>query len=220
MRVLPIPRPTRAAAAAGGIAAVGVLLAGCSGADVGEGVGDLELPDLGAMIPSASPSEGAEGAEDAPALPASCAEAGAAEVVGDSVPAGAQMEEESGAIEGADGAERLGCVWSGQDASVAVVYALNADTADLTQVLQESAGGPEANWEVDVDVYGDTYHSEGADAVGGELEYLATAGDTTRYVLLTLPGDVRVAAAANGGGLEQEDLERIALEAGQRIVTD
>ncbi|WP_017623039.1 hypothetical protein [Nocardiopsis chromatogenes] len=217
MRVPPIPRPTRAAAAAGGLAAVGVLLAGCSGADVGEGVGDLELPDLGAMVPSASPSEEAEAAT---ALPASCAEAGAAEVVGGSVPQGAQLQEESGAIEGADGAERLGCVWSGEGASVAVVYALNADTADLTQVLQESGGGPEANWEVDVDVYGDTYHSEDADAVGGELEYLATAGDTTRYVLLTLPGDVRVAAAATGGGLEQEDLERIALEAGQRIIGD
>lgn len=215
---LPSSSPlTRAASAAGALTAAGVLLAGCSGSvDFGGEVGELELPDLGEVVPSASPSADAEGA-DMPALPASCAEAGAADLVGGRVPAGAQLEEETGAVEGVEDSERLGCVWSGQGESVAVVYAVNVDTTDLAQMVQVSTGQKEANWEVDVDVYGDTYHSEDADAVGGELEYMATAGDTTRYVFLTLPGDVHVAAAATGGDLEQQDLEQIALQAGQRL---
>src|SRR5690606_28780800 len=57
MRFPPIAPTSRTALLAGVLAASGVLLAGCGALsfDGDEAFGDLELPDLGSIVPSASP---------------------------------------------------------------------------------------------------------------------------------------------------------------------
>src|SRR5690606_27246790 len=202
MRFPPIAPTSRTALLAGVLAASGVLLAGCGDLsfDGDEAFGDLELPDLGSIVPSASPE--AEEEKAAGELPSSCAEAGAEELAGGYVPSGASLSEDDQAPEGAgDDARQLACVWPGSAEgaggapALARVFTLNADAADAAQVIQEAGGEKEANWEVDVDVYGDTYHSADADELDGELEYLTTAAGSARYVILTLPGDLHVTAS-------------------------
>ncbi|WP_017596678.1 hypothetical protein [Nocardiopsis potens] len=225
MRRFPPTAPiSRTALLAGVLAASGVLLAGCGDLSFGgdEALGDLELPDLGAVLPSASPE--AEEEKAAGDLPSTCAEAGAEELAGGYIPSGASLSEDDGAPEGAgEDARQLSCVWTGSGEGdggapvLALVFTLNADPADAAQVIQEAGGEKEANWEVDVDVYGDTYHSAEADELDGELEYLTTAAGNTRYVILTLPGDLHVTASALNTDVAQEDLEQLAVQAAQRV---
>src|SRR5690606_2747090 len=94
MRFPPIAPTSRTALLAGVLAASGVLLAGCGDLsfDGDEAFGDLELPDLGSIVPSASPE--AEEEKAAGELPSSCAEAGAEELAGGYVPSGASLSED------------------------------------------------------------------------------------------------------------------------------
>src|SRR5690606_491164 len=233
MRFPPIAPTSRTALLAGVLAASGVLLAGCGDLsfDGDEAFGDLELPDLGSIVPSASPE--AEEEKAAGELPSSCAEAGAEELAGGYVPSGASLSEDDQAPEGAgDDARQLSCVWTGSAEGdggapvLALVVPPNADPAAAAQgiqqaraaqVSQEGGGEKEANGEVDVDVYGDTYHSADADELDGELEYLTTAAGSARYVILTLPGDLHVTASTLHTDVAQEDLEQLAVQAAQRI---
>ncbi|MFI6579381.1 hypothetical protein ACIBFB_26660 [Nocardiopsis sp. NPDC050513] len=186
--------------------------------------GDVENPLdwMADAVPSAEPSDGAEG-QDASgyALPASCAAAGVAEAVGDLAP-GPVLTEEVGAVEGIDGAEQVVCSYSdggtGPGGTVlTVVFTLGADPSANPDVVQVPGAEERMNWEVDVDVDVDTYHTDESDSLGGDLEYVGTVDGSSRHLYLALPGELHVTAISTNGEVPREDLERVVMAAAERI---
>ncbi|MFC3996700.1 hypothetical protein ACFOVU_12295 [Nocardiopsis sediminis] len=236
MRLLPSPALRRALLASGAALATGALLSGCDSVpfDLGDDFSDLELPDFAS--PSPSPSEGAGEEAAAPfTLPASCAEAGAAEIVGGLAPAGAQVDEQAGQVEDAEDAEQVACVWTtggagtgtgtgapGEDGAgqaaetIALVFTVNTDPSDSAQVVQVQGAEAEANWEVDVDVNSDTYRTAATDSLEGEFEYLSTVEGSTRHLYLSLPGEFHITASAVHSEVTQEQLEEIVVQAAEQ----
>ncbi|MFC4563958.1 hypothetical protein ACFO4E_19020 [Nocardiopsis mangrovi] len=235
MRLLPPPALRRALLASGAALATGALLSGCDSVpfDLGDDFGDLELPDFASPSPSASEGAGEEAA--APyTLPASCADAGAADIVGGLVPTGAQVDEQAGRIEDAADAEQVACVWSAGGAAtgtpaegagggapqaaetIALVFTVNTDPSDSAQVVQVQGAEAEANWEVDVDVNSDTYRTAATDSLEGEFEYISTVEGSTRHLYLTLPGEFHITASALHSDATQEQLEEIVVQAAER----
>ncbi|GAB3478165.1 hypothetical protein [Nocardiopsis coralliicola] len=220
MRFTPSALSLRTVRFAGVLAAAGVLTAGCSempDMPFGDDLGDMELPDLSEVLPSASPD--AEEGESA-ALPASCTEIGAEGLASGLVPAGAALNEDASAPEdGGPDAERLACTWAGSAEgggapALSLVFTRNADPAGAVQLVQ--APEEEANWEVDVDTYDDTYQSSESDALDGELAYSTTVEGGTQHVTLTLPGDLHVTAVAQNIDTDRDQLEQLAVQAAQQ----
>ncbi|MFL1426407.1 MULTISPECIES: hypothetical protein [unclassified Nocardiopsis] len=173
---------------------------------------------------SASPSpEDEEGEEETAqyVLPASCAEAGAAEVVGDLAP-GTVLAEDRGEVEGFADAEQLTCSFSDGTgtpgtATFTLVFTLNVDPSLSPDVVAVPGAEEEMNWEVDIDVDVDTYHTDEADSLGGDLEYVGTVDGSTRHLYLSLPGELYVTAIAYGEEVPREDLERVVMLAAERV---
>ncbi|KOX11303.1 hypothetical protein [Nocardiopsis sp. NRRL B-16309] len=207
----------------------GFVLVGCDVVDLDElgdfgGVDDIDMSLPGGEADpdaSASPEDEEEEAASAYGLPESCEAAGAAEVVGDLAP-GPVLAEESGAVEGIDGAEQLTCSFS--DGSTepgtpvfTLVFTSNADPSANPDVVQVPGAEAEMNWEVDVDVDVDTYENDDTDELGGGLEYVGTVDGSSRQLFLSLPGDFHVAAIAFGEDVAREDLERVVMTAAERV---
>jgi hypothetical protein len=222
MRLFP-SKPLPSVGAALTAAAIGgVVLTGCESSYFD----DLSLPTAGEESPgadaSASPSPGAEEeAASAYGLPESCEAAGAADVVGDLAP-GSVLTEESGAVEGIDDAEQLTCSFGDGSTepgapTFTLVFTSNADPSANPDVVRVPGAEAEMNWEVDVDVDVDTYHNEGTDELGGDLEYVGTVDGSSRQLFLSLPGDFYVAAIAFGEDVAREDLERVVMAAAEQV---
>ncbi|MDE3725106.1 MULTISPECIES: hypothetical protein [Nocardiopsis] len=208
----------------------GFALVGCDVVDLDEFDTDFSLfsgdeeasPSPGA---SASPSPGEEEGEPEDtaeyALPESCAEAGAAEVVGDLAP-GTVLAEDRREVDGFADAEQLTCSFSeGTGAPGAptftLVFTLNVDPSLSPDVVAVPGAEEEMNWEVDIDVDVDTYHTDEADSLGGDLEYVGTVDGSTRHLYLSLPGELYVTAIAYGEDVPREELERVVLLAAERV---
>ncbi|WP_017572929.1 hypothetical protein [Nocardiopsis halotolerans] len=173
---------------------------------------------------SASPSPEEEAQEQAApeyALPESCEAAGAAEVVGDLAP-GTVLTEEIGGVEGVDDAEQVVCSFSDGGTepgtpSFTLVFTLNADPSTNPDVVRVPGEQEQMNWEVDIDVDVDTYHTDEADSLGGDLEYVGTVDGSSRHLYLSLPGDMYVTAIAYGDEVPREDLERVVMLAAEQV---
>jgi hypothetical protein len=211
-----------AAAVVGGFALVGFGVIDLDDFEMDLSFGDgEEAPEQEA---GASPSPEEEEPEQAApeyGLPESCAAAGAAEVVGDLAP-GQVLTEEVGEVEGVDGAEQVVCSFSdGSTApgtsSFTLVFTLNADPSANPDVVRVPGEQEQMNWEVDIDVDVDTYHTDEADSLGGDLEYVSTVDGSSRHLYLTLPGELHVTAIAHGEEVPREDLERVVLLAAERV---
>ncbi|WP_159945102.1 MULTISPECIES: hypothetical protein [unclassified Nocardiopsis] len=229
MRLIP-STPLSCLGTAVAVAVVGgVALVGFGVVDVDEFDLNLGLPSWGGEEspdeePSADPSPEAEPEEQEAsgyALPESCEAAGAAEVVGDLAP-GPVLTEESGEVAGIDDAEQVVCSFSDGSTepgapSFTLVFTLNADPSASPDVVRVPGAEAEMNWEVDIDVDVDTYHTEEADSLGGDLEYVGTVDGSSRHLYLSLPGDLYVTAIAYGDEVPREDLERVVMEAAERV---
>ncbi|WP_017601970.1 hypothetical protein [Nocardiopsis lucentensis] len=211
--------------AVGGVALVGFGVIDLD-MDLSLSSGDLDaFEGLPLGDPSGEPSTGpdAEETPDAPgyALPESCAAAGVAEVVGDLAP-GPVLTEESGEVEGVDDAEQLVCSYGDGGAesgspTFTVVFTLGADPSTNPDVVRVPGSEERMNWEVDVDVDVDTYHTDEADSLGGDLEYVGTVDGSSRHLYLALPGELHVTAISYFGDVPREDLERVVMTAAERI---
>ncbi|GLU49630.1 hypothetical protein [Nocardiopsis ansamitocini] len=232
MRSHPPSPAARCALAAGAFMVAGSLLTGCSTMpfDLDFFDGASAEPSGEAAAPSTEPS-----AEEAPyAVPESCADVGATELVGSLVPENTTVEEEAGEVSGADEARQLSCVWSGGQAadpsgaaeeepgdeaavtrveSIALVFTINVDPSDRAEVVQAAGGEEEMNWEVDVDVDVDTYRTDDTDTLGGELKSVSTVDGSNRQLHLSLPGEFHVSVIAVSSDATQEDMERILVQA-------
>ncbi|WP_046470093.1 hypothetical protein [Allosalinactinospora lopnorensis] len=240
------PSASRRTAAVGAALACGVLLAGCDSESVDEDSFSLdewfsfdewfstdEWFSFGDGEDGENTEEEAEGEEteeeeaeeeaegDLFALPDSCAGIGAEEVAGGLAPAGTVVAEDIGEVEDTPDAEQVSCVWSGAGAgqgggeSFALVFTVNADPSARLEVAQVP-GEEEMNWEVDVDVDVDNYRTPQADALGGELDYVATVEGSTQSLHLSLPDNFYVSAIAVSSEASQEDLEQVVLQAAER----
>lgn len=184
--------------------------------------GDEEASPSPEASASPSPEDEEEPGEDARyALPESCAEAGAAEVVGDLAP-GTVLAEERGEVDGFADAEQLTCSFSDGTGTpgaptFTLVFTLNVDPSLSPDVVAVPGAEEEMNWEVDIDVDVDTYHTDEADSLGGDLEYVGTVDGSTRHLYLSLPGDLYVTAIAYGEEVPREDLERVVMLAAERV---
>ncbi|MEE2039050.1 hypothetical protein Q8791_17690 [Nocardiopsis sp. CT-R113] len=210
----------------------GFVLVGCDVVDTDEfdmdfsffsGDGE-ESPD---EDPSAGPSPGEGEEEEADqeassyGLPESCEAAGAAEVVGDLAP-GPVLAEDVGPVEGIDDAEQVVCSFSDGSGtagspSLTLVFTANADPSTNPDVVQVPGAEEEMNWEVDIDVDVDSYHTDESDSLGGDLEYVGTVDGSSRNLYLSLPGDLYVTVIAYGEEVPREDLERIVMQAAERV---
>lgn len=211
------PTPaSRLAAASGAAAAAAVLLAGCDMLPLDDAAGE---PDVEEATPS---PEAAEAEEGRFALPTSCEEVGAMELVGDLAPEGTVVEEQSEEIEEVSGAEQLSCAWYDSASadpgaeSFVLVFTVNVDPGDRTQVVRVPGPQEEMNWEVDVDVDVDSYWTPESDELNGELEYVSTVDGSSRQLYLSLPGEFHVSAVAMFSEVTREEMERIVLEAAER----
>ncbi|RNL82169.1 hypothetical protein [Halostreptopolyspora alba] len=161
-----------------------------------------------------------ESEEEQLALPDSCADVGAQEVAGGLAPQGATLSEDAGEIDGAPDAAQLSCVWSGSGGSgsqsFALVFTENADPSARLDVAQAS-GEEEMNWEVDIDVNVENYRTAQADALGGDLDYVATVEGSTKSLHLSLPDDFHVSAIAVSSDTERAELEDVVLQAAERL---
>ncbi|WP_150240184.1 hypothetical protein [Nocardiopsis quinghaiensis] len=184
---------------------------------------DEEAPD---EEPGAGPSPEEEPAEEEQAasgygLPESCEAAGAAEAVGDLAP-GTVLTEEIGEVEGIDGAEQVMCSFSDGGTgpgspSFTLVFTQNVDPSANPDVVRVPGAEEEMNWEVDIDVDVDNYHTDEADSLGGELEYVGAVDGSSRNLYLSLPGDLYVTAIAHSDEVPREDLERVVMLAAEQI---
>ncbi|MDA8371166.1 MAG: hypothetical protein M0026_15050 [Nocardiopsaceae bacterium] len=219
MRFVSSSPALRGAAAAGAAFAAGVLLAGCS--ELPFDTDDLDIDGLPTEGASASPDPSADAA--AFALPESCADIGAAEVVGDLAPEGAVLDEEAGEVEDVPDAEQVSCFWYDSTAqepggeSFALVFTVNTDPSDNAEVVRVPGEQEEMNWEVDVDVDVDSYHTDAADELGGELKYVSTVEGSSKHLYLSLPGEFHVSATAMSSDAAKEDLEKVVLAAAQQV---
>ncbi|GAB3731854.1 hypothetical protein [Nocardiopsis nanhaiensis] len=228
MRLIPSKPLSCLGTAAAAVVIGGVVLVGCDAVDLDL---DLSLSSDGADSPaedaSASPSpEDAEAQEDeedssAYGLPESCESANAAEIAGDLAP-GTVLTEDSGAIDGIDGAEQVSCTFSDGSTepgtpSFTLVFTSGTDPSANPDVVQVPGTEAEMNWEVDVDVDVDTYHTEDSDDLGGDLEYVGTVDGSSRHLYLELPGDFHVTAIAYFDDVERGELERVVLQAAEQI---
>ncbi|WP_028649187.1 hypothetical protein [Nocardiopsis sp. CNT312] len=180
---------------------------------------ELDL-DLGIALPSAVPEEEPSDAPDY-TLPESCAAAGVAGAVGDLAP-GTALTEERGAVEGVDGAEQLVCSYGDGNGepgapTLTVVFTHGADPSVNPDVVEVPGAEEEMNWEVDVDVDVDTYHTEESDHLGGDLEYVGTVDGSSRHLYLSLPGELYVTVIVVNDEVERADLERVVLEAASLV---
>lgn len=231
MRLIPSTPLSCLGTAVAAIVIGGVVLVGCDVVDLDEfdlnlslsSGDDEESPE---EEPSAEPEpeEGEESEEQAAsgyALPESCESVGAAEIVGDLAP-GPVLTEETGEVEGVDDAEQVVCSFSdgGTEAgtpSFTLVFTLNADPSLNPDVVQVPGAEAEMNWEVDIDVDVDTYHTDEADSLGGDLEYVGTVDGSSRHLYLSLPGDLYVTAIAYFDDVPREDLEQVVMLAAERV---
>lgn len=232
MRLIPSTPLSCLGTAAVAVVVGGFVLVGCGVVDTDEFDMDFsffsadgeESPD---EDPSASPSPGeAEEAEEEQepssyGLPESCAAAGAAEVVGETAP-GPVLAEDVGPVEGVDDAEQVVCSFSDGSGtpgapSLTLVFTSNADPSTNPDVVQVPGAEAEMNWEVDIDVDVDSYHTEESDSLGGDLEYVGTVDGSSRNLYLSLPGDLYVTVIAVGEEVPREDLERIVMQAAERV---
>ncbi|WP_433699361.1 hypothetical protein [Nocardiopsis sp. CA-288880] len=232
MRLIPSSPLSCLGTAAVAVVVGGFVLVGCDVVDTDEFDMDFsffsadgeESPD---EDPSAGP--GAEEGEEEEAeqeassygLPDSCAAAGAAEVVGDLAP-GPVLAEDAGPVEGVDGAEQVVCSFSdGSGAagapSLTLVFTAGADPSANPDVVRVPGAEEEMNWEVDIDVDVDTYHTDESDSLGGDLEYVGTVDGSSRNLYLSLPGDLYVTVVSYGEEVPREDLERIVMQAAERV---
>ncbi|TDQ50734.1 hypothetical protein [Actinorugispora endophytica] len=216
MRLVPSSPLSWFAATAGAVLAAGVLFVGCGALPLD---GASEGPADAEASPTPAPSPTPEAARFA--LPASCAEVGADELVGGLAPEGAAVAEEAGEIEGVTDAARLSCAWhdsaaAGAGASFALVFTVNADPSDKAPVVRMPGGQEEMNWEVDVDVDVDTYRTDQADELGGELKSVTTVEGSSRQLHLSLPGDFHVSAVAMFSDASREDMEHVLVSAALR----
>ncbi|MFD6100313.1 hypothetical protein ACFVWN_29310 [Nocardiopsis flavescens] len=206
----------------------GFVLVGCDVVEFDEfdtdftlfsGSGEASPSPEASADPSPGEEEEAEEETARYALPESCAEAGAAEVVGDLAP-GTVLAEERGEVEGFADAEQLTCSFSDGTAgasAVTLVFTLNVDPSLSPDVVTVPGAEEEMNWEVDIDVDVDTYHTDEADSLGGDLEYVGTVDGSTRHLYLSLPGDLYVTVIAHGEEVPREDLERVVMLAAERV---
>ena len=209
----------------------GFVLVGCDVVEFDEfdtdftlfsGDGEASPSPEASAEPSPGSGEGQEQEETAQyALPESCEQAGAAEVVGDLAP-GTVLAEERGEVEGFADAEQLTCSFSdgtgaSGGAAFTLVFTLNVDPSLSPDVVVVPGAEEEMNWEVDIDVDVDTYHTDESDDLGGDLEYVGTVDGSTRHLYLSLPGELYVTAIASGGEVPREDLERVVMLAAERV---
>ncbi|WP_017590741.1 hypothetical protein [Nocardiopsis ganjiahuensis] len=227
MRLIPSTPLSCLGTAVAAVVIGGVVLVGCDVVDLDL---DLSLSSDGAESPeeeaSAGPSpEDTEEQEEEQAssfgLPESCEAAGAAQIVGDLAP-GQVLTEESGPVEGIEDAEQLSCTFSDGTTgagtpSFTLVFTSGADPSANPDVVQVPGAEAEMNWEVDVDVDVDTYHTEDADDLGGDLEYVGTVDGSSRHLYLQLPGDFYVTAIAFFDEVERGELERVVFQAAGQI---
>ncbi|GAA3761888.1 hypothetical protein HDA32_005761 [Spinactinospora alkalitolerans] len=211
MRLVPSSPVSWSVAAVGVAVAAGALFVGCDVLpdDAAEG------PAAGEATPLPEPS-----AEEAPfAVPASCADIGAAELVGDLAPEGAALEEEAGGVEDVPDSEQLSCTWVGGTEpggeSVALVFTVNADPGDRAAVVRPAGAQEEMDWEVDVDVNVDTYRTDRTDELGGELKLVSTVEGSNRHLHLSLPGDLHVSVFTVSSEATKEEMEQVVLAAAQ-----
>ncbi|GAA1447437.1 hypothetical protein [Nocardiopsis tropica] len=232
MRLIPSSPLSCLGTAAVAVVVGGFVLVGCDVVDTDEFDMDFsffsadgeESPD---EDPSAEPGaeEGEEEETEQEAssygLPDSCAAAGAAEVVGDLAP-GPVLAEDAGPVEGIDGAEQVVCSFSDGSGttgapSLTLVFTAGADPSANPDVVQVPGAEEEMNWEVDIDVDVDTYHTDESDSLGGDLEYVGTVDGSSRNLYLSLPGDLYVTVISYGEEVPREDLERIVMQAAERV---
>ncbi|MFD6951871.1 hypothetical protein A6A08_15585 [Nocardiopsis sp. TSRI0078] len=231
MRLIPSTRLSCLGTAAAVVVIGGVVLVGFDVIDLDEFDMDLSLSwgedeESPAEEPGAEPSPGEEAEEEEQAaadygLPESCEDAGAAEVVGDLAP-GTVLTEEVGEVEGIDGAEQVVCSFSDGGtgpgtSSFTLVFTLNADPSLNPDVVRVPGEEEQMNWEVDVDVDVDNYHTDEADSLGGDLEYVGTVDGSSRHLYLSLPGELYVTAIAHAEEVPREDLERVVMLAAEQI---
>lgn len=224
MRLVPSTPASWFAATAGVVLTAGALLIGCTMLPL-----DSETGGLAEADPTPTPAPTAE--ETLFTVPQSCADAGAAELVGDLAPAGAVVQEDSareeagpedGVEEDAADAEQLACAWSApgttepDSESLTLVFAVNLDPSDRAAVVRLPGELEEMNWEVDVDVDVDSYHTPEADQLGGELKSVATADGSSRHLSLSLPGDFHILVIAMFSDASQEEMERVLITAAER----
>ena len=217
MRLIP-STPAGCLAATAGIVVVGGLV--YFGYQYLTGDDHFTLPVTALTSPAPTPTP----PDTAFALPDSCAEAGATELVGDLAPQAAAPVEATEEINDAD-ARQLTCTWSeGTDPdseSITLVFAVNVDPSDrLTVIRPEQAGQPpqqEMGWEVDVDVNTDTYQTTQTDELGGELKYLVTVDGSLRQLSLQLPGDTHISVIASSSDISQQEMEQILFTAAQNL---
>ncbi|MBB6118518.1 hypothetical protein [Nocardiopsis algeriensis] len=229
MRLIPSSPLSCLGTAAVAVVVGGAVLVGCGVVDIDEFDPDFDLfSSDGAESPQEEPSPSPSAAEEDEeaasaqyALPESCAEAGAAEVVGDLAP-GTALSEERGEVEGFDEAEQLVCSFgdgsgTAGSATFTLVFTVNVDPSLSPDVVQVPGAEEEMAWEVDIDVDVDTYHTDEADSLGGDLEYVGTVDGSTRHLYLALPGELYVTAIAQGEEVAREDLERVVLLAAENL---
>jgi hypothetical protein len=101
--------------------------------------------------------------------------------------------------------------------SFTLVFTLNADPSVNPDVVRVPGEQKEMGWEVDIDVDVDNYHTDKADSLGGELEYVGTVDGSSRHLYLSLPGELYVTAIAQSEEVPREDLERVVMLAAEQI---
>ncbi|ASU81937.1 hypothetical protein CDO52_03325 [Nocardiopsis gilva YIM 90087] len=233
MRLVPSSPLSCSVVALGAVVVGGAVLVGC---DVIPTDGEL-WEGLGAEAsPSPSPSASAQQAGPAFALPGSCEDIGAAELVGDLAPRGSTADETAGEVEGASDAEEVACSWSGGAASdpsgdsgaaedgadaagapsIILTFTVNTDPSNRAQIIQVPGGQEEMNWEVDVPVDTETYRTDKTVELGGELKYISTVEGSAKHLYLSLPGDFHVSASAMFSDATKEDLEKLVLAAAEK----
>ena len=216
MRLIP-STPAGCLAATAGVVVVGGLV--YFGYQYLTGDDEFTLPVTALTSPAPTPPP----VDTDFALPENCAEAGAAELVGDLAPQGAALVEDTEDIDDAD-ARQLSCTWvNGTDPdseALMLVFAVNVDPSDRVAVVRVDEAEQqthEMGWEVDVDVNTDTYQTTQTDQLGGELKYLVTVDGSLRQLSLRLPGDVHVSVVASSSDISQEDMEHLLLTAAQQL---
>ncbi|GAA3985003.1 hypothetical protein FOF52_06110 [Thermobifida alba] len=216
MRLIP-STPAGCLAATAGVVVVGGLV--YFGYQYLTGDDEFTLPVTALTSPAPTPTP----VDTDFALPENCAEAGAAELVGDLAPQGAALVEDTEDIDDAD-ARQLSCTWvNGTDPdseALMLVFAVNVDPSDRVAVVridETEQQTHEMGWEVDVDVNTDTYQTTQTDQLGGELKYLVTVDGSLRQLSLRLPGDVHVSVVASSSDISQEDMEHLLLTAAQQL---
>lgn len=245
MRLVTSP-PARYAVAVGVVLTASTMLAGCDmlpddladglsgiGDDIGDDLGDIgddlseagedladELSQAGEDIVGDLTDLSGSGEEsDSSDLPSSCAEVDGGSLAGDLIPAGATVDER---FEEAGGdAAQLSCVWRDQQDDsqwFALVFAVNTEPDDLAALADDEAEEEgQMAWEVDIDTYQDSYHTDEADELGGDLEFVETVDGSSQQVQLSLPGNRHVLAVGALDGITQQDLERIVMAAASQV---